>query len=189
MAASKIHTFQRLARGLLTLLTGFFLLLKPGLSVRTVLMLVGALLFTNGLMAFLISNKAIKIKRFFSLQGIFNMVAGLAFMFAPDAMLKMFIVFFGIILLMIGLVQLISALTSFSWRIWSLIYLLFALIMVSGGVILLYNPFKSLETIISFIGLLLIFYGTLQLMSFKVKKRPDYYNGSPVQDIPHEEIK
>jgi uncharacterized membrane protein HdeD (DUF308 family) len=90
---------------------------------------------------------------------------------------------------MIGSVQLISAIAAFSWRIWSLIYLFFAFLMVSGGLILLYNPFKSLETIVSFIGVLLVFYGTSQIMSVKAKKRTDYYKGSPVEDIPHEEIK
>lgn len=185
----KIQTFQHVARGLLTFLTGFFLLIKPGLGVQTALMVVGALLVINGLITFLTSNKGIKIKGFVSLQGMFNIVAGMLFMFAPAAMLKMFIVFFGIILLMIGSVQLISALAAFSWRIWSLIYLFFAFLMFSGGLVLLYNPFKSLETIVSFIGVLLIFYGISQMMSVKIKKRTDYYRGSPVEDIPHEEIK
>ncbi len=108
-------------------------------------------------------------------------------MFVPEAMLKVFVAFFGIILLMIGSVQLISALTSFAWRLWSLIYLIFALAMLSGGILLLYNPFKSLEAIVSFIGMLLIFYGISQVMSFKVKKQTEYYKGSPVEDIPHEE--
>jgi uncharacterized membrane protein HdeD (DUF308 family) len=185
----RIQTFQHVARGLLTLLTGFFLLIKPGLGVKTALMVVGALLFINGLITFLISNKGMKIRGLVSLQGMFNVVAGMLFMFAPAAMLKMFIVFFGIILLMIGSVQLISAIAAFAWRIWSLIYLFFAFLMVSGGLILLYNPFKSLETIVSFIGVLLVFYGTSQIMSVKAKKRTDYYKGSPVEDIPHEEIK
>lgn len=185
----KIQTFQHIARGLLTLLTGFFLLIKPGLGVQTALMVVGVLLFINGLITFLISNKGIKFRGFVSLQGILNVVAGMLFMFAPSAMLKMFIVFFGIILLMIGSVQLISALAAFSLRIWSLIYLLFAFLMVSGGLILLYNPFRSLEAIVSFIAVLLIFYGISQVLSIKAKKRTDYYKGSPVEDIPHEEIK
>jgi len=188
MKINKIQTYH-IARGFLTLLTGFFLLLMPGLSMQAALMIVGAMLLINGLITLFISNKAVRIKGFFSLQGIFNIIVGLSFMFAPAAMLKMFVVFLGIILLMIGSIQLIGALTAFSWRIWSLIYLLFSIGMLSGGILLLYNPFKSLKTIVSFIGILLIFYGISQITSVRAKKPTQYYKGSPVEDIPHEEVK
>jgi uncharacterized membrane protein HdeD (DUF308 family) len=188
MENKTIFSFNHIVRGVLTLLTGFFLLLMPGLTIKTVLMVIGALLLVNGLINWIVSNKNIRTKGFFSFQGIFNIVIGVFFLLSPKAMLNIFVVFLGIILLIIGIVQLLSSISAFSWRIWSLIYFIFALAMVSGGVLLLYNPFKSFEAIVSFIGMLLIFYGVSQIMSNKVKRRTEYYKGSPIEDIPHEEL-
>ena len=181
-------SFHYILRGLLTLLTGLFLLVMPGLTVQTAVMVIGAMLLSSGLITLFLSNRAIGIKGFVSLQGVFNIGVGLAFLVAPTAMLKIFVVFFGIILLIIGTTQLIGALSRFTWRGWSIIYLLFALTLLTGGFMLIYNPFKSMETIVSFIGILLIFYGLSQLMSVKLKKKSEYFNGSHIEDIPHEEI-
>jgi uncharacterized membrane protein HdeD (DUF308 family) len=188
MARFQVQSLQHLIRGLVILIAGLFLLFMPGVTMQSALMVIGAMMLISGLITLIVSNKTIQIRGFYSLQGIFNMLIGLTFLFAPGAMLKIFVTFFGIILLFLGAIQVIGALAVFSWRRWSFFYFLFALLMLAGGLLLLYYPFKSMETIVSFIGLLLVFYGASQLIPVRSRKNKDYYNGSPVEDIPHEEL-
>jgi uncharacterized membrane protein HdeD (DUF308 family) len=188
MARFQIRSFQHLIRGVIILIAGLFLLVMPGITMQSALMVIGAMMLISGLVTFFVTNKAIRIKGFYSLQGIFNIIVGLAFLFAPEAMLKIFVTFFGIVLLFLGASQIIGALAVFSWRGWSFFYFLFALLMLGGGLLLLYYPFKSMEAIVSFIGLLLVFYGASQLIPVKAHNKTQFYKGSPIEDITHEEL-
>ena len=190
MAKFELRSSNSLIRGIITLLTGGLLVFLPGLTMQTAIIVIGAMMLSSGLVAMLFTHRVRSGTgvQIFSFQGIINIIIGLAFILAPTAMLKFFVTFFGIILLMIGFIQLMGALAVFSWRGWSVAYLLFAFLMLAGGFLLLYNPFESMETILSFIGILLMFYGISQIMSQKVKPRKQFHNGSDIEDVPYEEV-
>ena len=64
-----------------------------------------------------------------------------------------------------------------------------ALLTITGGILLLYNPFKTAEVILTFTGAVLVLYGISEIfMAGKIKNQGKYYNGVPVKDIPHEEV-
>lgn len=178
-------------RGILTIITGSFLLFMPGLTMETVMMVIGAMLLLSGLITLILSNnkKAGGLNGFWSFQGFFNIAVGLAFIVAPATMVKIFAFFFGFILLIMGIMQLIGALSTRSWSGWSWIFFAFGLLTFAGGFLLLYNPFKSAETILSFIGVLLVLYGISEIfMARNVKQRAQYHQGVLIKDIPHEEV-
>jgi len=125
-----------------------------------------------------------------SFQGFFNIVWGLLFLLFPMMIVKVFGFFFGIIFLLLGLMQLLGALGTLSRSIWSWIYLIFALLMVSGGAFLLVKPIESAENIITFLGAILLVYGLLELMmAWRLKKIPKGTNAGNTVDTTFEEVK
>ncbi len=178
-------------RGILAILTGGLLLFLPGLTLQTVVVVIGGMLLLSGLINLILSNrkKAGGLGGFWSFQGFFNMAVGITFIVAPATMVKIFAVFFGIILLIMGAMQLMSALATHSWSGWSWLFFILALLTLGGGILLLYNPFKTAETILIFIGAILVVYGISEIfMAGKVRHIQDYHKGVPVQDIQHEEV-
>ena len=124
-----------------------------------------------------------------SLQGIFNIIFGIIFISSPEAMIKVFVVFLGILLLMMGFAQLMGSLSTLSKSFWSWIFLMIALLTLAAGAYLFTDPFKSAQTILSFLGAILILNGISELlMTKKAGRAQETYRGAPIQDTTHEEL-
>ena len=180
-----------ITRSISTILIGGVLLFVPGLTMKTVMMVIGAMLLLSGLVTLILSN--LKKDRnqigFWSFQGIMNIVFGMIFITSPTTMIKIFIIFIGIILLIMGFLQLAGALGSLTRSVWAWIFLIVGLLTLGSGVFLLSDPFKSAETILPFLGALFILNGISDLFrTRKTDHKPPKYNGSDVHDIPYEEV-
>ena len=178
-------------RSISTILTGTILLFVPGLTMKAVMIVIGGMLMFGGLVTLVLSNlrKGGLSKGIWSAQGIMNILFGIVFIAAPSAMIKLFMIFIGIILLIMGLIQLAGALGSLMRSIWAWVFLIIGLFTTGSGVFLLSDPFKSAETILPFLGGLFILNGLSELIRiWKAGKRPPKYNGSEVHDIPYEEV-
>ena len=101
-------------RSISTILTGTILLFVPGLTMKAVMIVIGGMLMLGGLVTLVLSNlrKGGLSKGIWSAQGIMNILFGIVFIAAPSAMIKLFMIFIGIILLIMGLIQLAGALGS-----------------------------------------------------------------------------
>ena len=180
-----------ITRSISTILIGGVLLFVPDLTMKTVMMVIGAMLMLSGLVTLILSN--LKKDRnhigLWSVQGIMNIVFGMIFITSPTTMIKIFIIFIGIILLIMGFLQLAGALGSLTRSVWAWIFLIVGLLTLGSGVFLLSDPFKSAETILPFLGALFILNGISDLFrTRKTDHKPPKYNGSDVQDIPYEEV-
>ena len=178
-------------RSISTILTGTILLFVPGLTMKAVMIVIGGMLMFGGLVTLVLSNlrKGGLSKGIWSAQGIMNILFGIVFIAAPSAMIKLFMIFIGIILLIMGLIQLAGALGSLTRSIWAWVFLIIGLFTTGSGIFLLTDPFKSAETILPFLGGLFILNGFSELIRiWKAGKRPPKYNGSEVHDIPYEEV-
>ncbi len=178
-------------RSISTILTGTILLFVPGLTMKAVMIVIGGMLMLGGLVTLVFSNlrKGGLSKGIWSAQGIMNILFGIVFIAAPSAMIKLFMIFIGIILLIMGLIQLAGALGSLTRSIWAWVFLIIGLFTTGSGIFLLTDPFKSAETILPFLGGLFILNGFSELIRiWKAGKRPPKYNGSEVHDIPYEEV-
>ena len=155
-------------------------------------MTVGGMILLSGVFTLFFSHqkKKMAMNLTSSFQGFFNIVWGLLFLLFPMMIVKVFGFFFGIIFLLLGLMQLLGALGTLSRSIWSWIYLIFALLMVSGGAFLLVKPIESAENIITFLGAILLVYGLLELMmAWRLKKIPKGTNAGNTVDTTFEEVK
>ncbi len=89
----------------------------------------------------------------------------------PANIVKVFVVILGIGLLLLGAFQLVIGLSvrgryGFSW-----FYFAVSVIVIIAGIIMLYNPFKSAEAILIFLGILLMLYGISELnMAWHLRK-------------------
>jgi len=180
-----------LFRGILTIALGSIFLFVPRLTMQTVIIIIGAMLVLSGLVTLILSNikRAGSINRFWSAQGIMTVLFGIVFIASPSVMVKVFVVFLGIILLVMGLFQLIGALGTRLGSSWAWIYMLIAFMTLGSGIFLLTDPFKSAEAILAFLGVVLILNGLSELfMAWKVSRLPQTYKGTPVQDVNYEEV-
>lgn len=178
-------------RGILTIVLGGLFLFVPGLTMKTVMIMIGGILLVSGLITMILSNwkRPGSSRGYWSAQGIMNVLFGLVFIFSPTVMIEVFVVFIGIILLIMGFLQFFGALSFISRSIWAWIFLGIALVTLASGVFLLSDPSKSAETILPFLGVLLILNGISGLfMAWKSGRMPQSYKGAPVQDVTYEEI-
>ena len=61
--------------------------------------------------------------------------------------------------------------------------------MIIAGAVMLTNPFNSAETILTFIGVLLLIYGIAELyMSWVLSRKPKTYQGQEVEDTHYQEL-
>lgn len=180
-----------ISRGIQTILIGGVFLFIPGITMKTIMIIIGGLLVLSGLVTLLLSNwkRRGAIKGLWSAQGIMNIIFGIVFIISPSAMIKIFMIFIGIILLIMGLLQLAGSIGMLSRSVWAWLFFLIGLMTFFSGIYLLSNPFKSAETILPFLGALLMLNGVSELfMWWKSRHRPKIYKGSEVQDIPYEEV-
>ena len=178
-------------RGALSIALGSLLLFVPGLTMQTVMIVIGVILLVSGLVTMILSNLKKKgaMSGFLSTQGIVNVLFGIVFISSPSVMVKVFVIFLGIILLIMGFVQLMGAFGMLSRSFWGWIFLLIALLTLGSGIFLLSDPFKSAETILPFLGAILIINGISSLsMAWKVSRQPQTYKGTPVEDVTYEEV-
>lgn len=178
-------------RGALSISLGSLLLFVPGLTMQTVMIVIGVMLLVSGLVTMILSNLKKKgaMSGFLSTQGIVNVLFGIVFISSPSVMVKVFVIFLGIILLIMGFVQLMGAFGMLSRSFWGWIFLLIALLTLGSGIFLLSDPFKSAETILPFLGAILIINGISSLsMAWKVSRQPQTYKGTLVEDVTYEEV-
>ena len=187
----KSNTKSSVFRSISAILTGGVLVVVPGLTMRTVIIILGAMLMLSGFVTLVWSSrkKAGFQGGFLSAQGIINMIFGSIFIMAPSVLIKVFMVFIGIILLIMGFLQLAGSFGSLMRSAWAWLFLIIGLFTFGSGLFLLSNPFKSAEAILPFLGVLLILNGVSDLLrTRKTRGQPSKYNGSDVQDIPYEEV-
>ena len=155
------------------------------------MIIIGVMLMISGMVTMILSNwkRAASRTGIWSLQGMFNLLIGLIFITSPTVMVKVFVIFLGVILFIMGLVQLIGAIGMLSRTLWAWIFFIIALLTLASGVFLLSDPFKSAETILPFLGALLVLNGVSGLfMAFKAGRQPQTYHGATVQDVTYEEV-
>ena len=180
-----------ISRSLLTILTGGIFLFVPGLTMTTVMIVIGTMLVLRGVITFLLSNlkRSGPFSRIWALGGITNMLLGIVFISAPYAMIKIFVLIVGFILLIMGLLQLAGSIRSLTRSVWAWIFLIIGTLTSIGGIYLLANPYKSAEAILPFLGALLILNGVSELFKSKPKGgQSQKYNETVVEDIPYEEV-
>ncbi len=180
-----------LIRGLLTILIGILFLSLPDLTLKTVIMTIGAIILATGLFSLLFSYINNKKQHTYSsaFQGFFNIILGLLFLVSPMVIVKVFGFFFGVIFLLLGIIQASGAIGTLTRSVWSWVNLVFGILMISGGFFLLVHPIESAENILTFFGAIMLVYGILQLITaWRLRKIPKGTDSGNIVDTTYEEV-
>ena len=135
----------------------------PGLSVKVVCMAIGAVLVINGisrLLNFIFGRDGSVFSQMNLVMGIIITVIGGWILLQPGTIIAMIPILVGIIIVIHGinnLQQSVSLCQSQYDKWW--VALLLGIITIGFGVLLVFNPFAAVDTLIRFIGLFLIYDG------------------------------
>ena len=101
---------KTLIRGILSLALGILCIAVPGITINTVIVIIGAVLIISGLTSLWIMRKNLQnpINNIVSSQGWATIVFGLVLALFPSVFVSIFVVLFGLGLILIGASQLIS---------------------------------------------------------------------------------
>ncbi len=142
---------------------GIILVVWPGLSVKVVCMAIGVVLLIPGisrLMNFIFGRDGSVFSQMNLIMGIIITVIGGWILFQPGTIIAMIPILVGIIIVIHGinnLQQTMSLCQSRYDKWW--VALLLALVTIGFGVLLIFNPFAAVDTLIRFIGIFLIYDG------------------------------
>ncbi len=157
------------ASSLAFILLGLALLLWPEVSLRVVCYLFGALILLKGLLsiwAYVRAEERFFFSYFTLLFGVAASALGVFLLIKPDTVVSVLPILIGLFIVFDGVVRLQSAFdlkrAGFTaW--WS--FLLLALLSAVLGVLMIWNPFATVQVLVMAIGIILLIEGALNLIS------------------------
>lgn len=157
------------ASSLIYILIGLALLLWPELSLKMVCYLFGAVILIKGISsirAYIIAQDRFFFSYFSLVFGIITTALGIFLLVKPTMVVSVLPILVGIFVILDGLVRFQSAFElkaagHTSW--WS--FLLLALLSAGLGLLMLFNPFASVQVLVMAIGVILLLEGAINLIS------------------------
>lgn len=152
-----------IASALLCIALGVVLVIWPDMSVQITCMAIGAVLILNGisrLVNFIFRRDGSLFSQMNLIMGIIITVIGVWIILQPAKVIAMIPILVGIIIIIHGVNNLQQAVNLCQSRYdkwW--IALILGLLTVAFGILLIFNPFEAIETLVMFIGLFLIYDG------------------------------
>lgn len=169
MTTAKNSKYQQLIRGIVAVLIGVLIIAYPDLTIKMVIRVIGILLLIDGIVNFLIGQKAKKQKADTLLlvpRGIGSIIFGTLLLVFPSFVAEAFVFLIGIVLIFAGLSQVTIAIGTRKFGGFSIVYTVIAAIALISGVILLSKPFESAANLLIFFGVIVIIYGCGEIFWF-----------------------
>ncbi|MBL1228825.1 DUF308 domain-containing protein [Enterococcus sp. BWB1-3] len=164
-----------LLRGIVYALAGLAIVVNPSAVFKIAVYLISGYLAFMGLVDLI---EGIKVKRSadvydssFVLGIIFLVLAGIVLVFSK-VIVSIFPIFLGLLLVMLGSTRLIQSFnlrkyTDVNW----VLFLLYGLFLLIGGILLIFNPFKSILLLFQLFGGILIVMGISECLTlFQLRK-------------------
>lgn len=165
------------------LVIGIILLIKPGEAVKLVSIFCGATVILLGIGAWISYFTKFK-STILAILGTLAVIAGIVICVNYKSIISIVLFFFGVFVLVSGVVDLVSALDAKrndlkSW----VISLLMAAVTIILGLLVVINPFDSIMVLTRLLGVSLIVYAIMDLISFIQIRKIIKYNMSPQIDV------
>ena len=156
-----------LSRAILAIIVGLVLVLWPGVALRYIIMFIGAMFLATGLIAFIVSNKNREDRRrsLVPFSGIGSMALGLLLLCWPSFFTTIFMFVLGFILVVAAVGQCVSLAAARQFGRVSPVSYLFPVLILIAGIIVLFDPFTSAESVFILFGITAVFYGVTDLMN------------------------
>jgi uncharacterized membrane protein HdeD (DUF308 family) len=157
VAALSTLWWLTLGIGLLSMIVGVIVLIKPGNSLATIAVIVGIFILVDGLLALLASLRhATESRGLAALVGVLSIVVGVLLIRHPIQGVVAVALLVGIWLLVMGVVRLVQSFDAAEHRLWRM---LVAAIEIVAGIVIVSSPDIGVATLALLVGISLIVNG------------------------------
>lgn len=160
-------------RAIMAIVLGAVLVIWPGAAIRYIIMLIGVVFLVTGLIAFVISNKNRQDNRksLVPFSGIGSMALGLLLLCLPSTFATIFMYILGFILVFAAVGQFVTLAAVRQLGHVSVVSYLFPVLILIAGIVVLFDPFSSAESVCILFGVAAMFYGVTDLFNQQHIKR------------------
>lgn len=160
--------------GLIALVPGILAVSIPDFTVKTLIIILGIIIALSGITTMILRLKNKKnnpiIQALHIIGSFINIIFGLILVFMPETFVEIFIIIFGITVLLAGLSQLIISISFKPIQTSAIIFSIISLLIIAAGIVMILNPFEIVRTITIFLGIILCVYAVLNIiMAFWIK--------------------
>lgn len=185
------------SRAVLATILGIVLIIWPGTAVRTIIIVIGAVLMLLGAVSLIFSKKPEEgqNRSLLSLNGIASLVFGLILVIFPTFFAGIIMFLFGAILLIVGVSEVANLISVRRETKAPASLFLGPVITTACGIVIFFNPFSTIEWLFIFFGISLLIYALTEFLSTKkIRKIYRDFTASKekesdlIEDVKYEEV-
>lgn len=185
------------SRAVLAAILGIVLIIWPGTAVRTIIIVIGAVLMLLGAVSLIFSKKPEEgqNRSLLSLNGIASLVFGLILVIFPTFFAGIIMFLFGAILLIVGVSEVANLISVRRETKAPASLFLGPVITTACGIVIFFNPFSTIEWLFIFFGISLLIYALTEFLSTKkIRKIYRDFTASKekesdlIEDVKYEEV-
>lgn len=188
-----------LYRGLVAAILGLVCLFIPGFTILTLIIIIGVAISLAGITSLWFrfknphKNSAINLLHW--IGAAINIIFGIILIIMPDRFQEVFIILFGVVIIIGGIVQLINSFSVPKLTTNAKVFLGLSILMIVLGTLFIFDIFEKDSSRILFFGIIAMIYGfTNIIMAFwarnfyikETNKLP--YDESQIEDVKHEPV-
>ena len=161
-------------RAISAILLGALLILAPQNAIFYVVITIGILFIIPGLLSiisYFTSNREKRPDTPFLLAGIGSLLFGVVLIAVPYFFVSALMYLLGIILLLGGIEQIVTLIRARKRTTIPAAFYVIPLLILTAGVLVLFNPFKTAETLFILIGVTCLIYGVMEFIHWLKFKR------------------
>jgi len=185
------------SRAVLAAILGIVLIIWPGTAVKTIIIVIGAVLMLLGAVSLIFSKKPEEgqNRSLLSLNGIASLVFGLILVIFPTFFAGIIMFLFGAILLIVGVSEVANLISVRRETKAPASLFLGPIITTACGIVIFFNPFSTIEWLFIFFGISLLIYALTEFLSTKkIRKIYRDFTASKekesdlIEDVKYEEV-
>ena len=185
------------SRAVLAAILGIVLIIWPGTAVRTIIIVIGAVLMLLGAVSLIFSKKPEEgqNRSLLSLNGIASLIFGLILVIFPTFFAGIIMFLFGAILLVVGVSEVANLISVRRETKAPASLFLGPVITTACGIVIFFNPFSTIEWLFIFFGISLLIYALTEFLSTKkIRKIYRDFTASKekesdlIEDVKYEEV-
>lgn len=185
------------SRAVLAAILGIVLIIWPGTAVRTIIIVIGAVLMLLGAVSLIFSKKPEEgqNRSLLSLNGMASLIFGLILVIFPTFFAGIIMFLFGAILLIVGVSEVANLISVRRETKAPASLFLGPVITTACGIVIFFNPFSTIEWLFIFFGISLLIYALTEFLSTKkIRKIYRDFTASKekesdlIEDVKYEEV-
>ena len=166
-------TMSIILSSIISFILGLILVINPGLTLKTIGVVVGIYIIIHGLVLLVLDFKVSRLYIPFDgiMSGILSIILGIVLIALPGLLSAIFALAIGvwIILSSVNIIKMAIAVKNQTSN-WFLL-LLFGILDLIAGIIVIFNPFESSMSITMFVGIIIMIHSVINIVDMIVIKK------------------